>query len=80
MKSAAKPVEIPDHFRELAEKLPLMIGLQDAAKAMSMHPRSLQRLIAAGELQAVRSKLSGSSRVIIPRSELVRWCIEHAAR
>ena len=72
--------EIPTHLRELAAELPLTMTLTDAAKVLCMHPRSVQRLVATGELRAMRSKLSGASRVVIPRSELIRWCAEHAAR
>jgi excisionase family DNA binding protein len=75
-----KSEELPEHLRELATTLPLTLSLQDAARVLCMHPRSLQRLVAAGELRAMRSKLSGASRVIIPRSELIRWFVEHAAR
>ena len=76
-----KPVEsIPDHLQDLATNLPLTMTLQEAAKVMCMHPRTLQRLIADGGLRATRAKLSGGSRVIITRSEVIRWFAECAAR
>lgn len=80
MKPKPANIELPEHLCELAAELPLMLGLEDAARALLMHPRSLQRLIAAGEVRAMRRKLSGASRLIIPRSEVIRWCVEHSAR
>lgn len=64
---------VPDHLRELNEELPLTLTLQEAASCMKMHVRSVQRLIASGELRATRSKLGGSSRPVITRSEIIRW-------
>lgn len=65
--------EIPEHLRELSERLPLTLTLKEAAEHMKMHKRTVQRLIADGELKATRSRLSGGSRIIITRSEVVRW-------
>lgn len=79
MSAARKKLElVPDHLVELSEKLPLTLTLQEAAACMKMHVRSVQRLIASGELRATRSRLSGGSRVIITRSEIVRWFASHA--
>jgi hypothetical protein len=72
--------DVPAHLRELAESLPLTLPLQDAAKVLCMHPRSLQRLVASGELRAMRSRQTGAARVIIPRSEIIRYFVEHPAR
>lgn len=71
---------IPPHLQDLATSLPVTLGLAAAAEALCMHPRSVQRLIVAGELHAMRAKLSGGARLIIPRSEIIRWCIEHSSR
>lgn len=71
---------LPDYLQELAEKLPLTLTLQEAAGHMKMHPRSVQRLIASGELRATRSRLSGGSRIVITRSELVRWFASRESR
>lgn len=72
--------KIPEHLRELSEELPLTLDLKGAAEVMQMHPRSVQRLIASGELRATRSRLSGGSRLIITRSEVVRWFAARDAR
>lgn len=72
--------EIPDHLRELAAELPLTMTIRDAAKVLCMHSRSVQRMVAAGELRAMKTAAAGSARVIIPRSELMRWLAAHPAR
>jgi excisionase family DNA binding protein len=72
-KKPSTPKPIPAHLQELAEELPLTLSLKEAANALKMHTRTVQRLIASGELKATRSRLSGGSRVIITRSEVVRW-------
>lgn len=75
-----KPEKIPEHLQELADKLPLTLDLKEASEALKMHPRSVRRLIASGELRATRSRLAGASRIIITRSELVRWFASRDAR
>lgn len=70
----------PPHLQDLAASLPVTMGLAVAAEALCMHPRTLQRMIATGEIRAMRYKLSGGSRLIIPRSEVIRWCVDHSAR
>lgn len=72
--------EVPDHLRELFAELPLTLNSDEAAKVLCMHKRTLRRMVASGELRAMRATSTGTSRVIIPRSELLRWMIEHPAR
>jgi excisionase family DNA binding protein len=76
----SKAEKIPEHLREVAAELPLLLTLEEAATALRMHHRSVQRMVAAGELRACRGKLKGASRVIVPRTEIVRWLVEHPAR
>jgi excisionase family DNA binding protein len=73
--------EVPEHLRELAAELPLTMTLGEAAKVLCLHPRSVQRMVAAGELRGMKT-IAGASpaRVIIPRSELMRWLAAHPAR
>lgn len=80
MNAARKEKPIPEHLRELAEKLPLTLDLKEASEALKMNPRSVRRLIASGELRATRSRLAGASKIIITRSELVRWFVSRDAR
>lgn len=76
----AQVAEVPDHLQELAAELPLTLTQQQAANVLCVHERTLQRMVAEGEIRGVRRQLSGRSRVIIPRSEVIRWMREHSAR
>jgi excisionase family DNA binding protein len=80
MNAARKEKPIPDYLRELSEQLPITLDLKETAEVMKMHERSVQRLIASGELKATRSRLSGGSRLIITRSEVVRWFMSRDSR
>lgn len=65
--------EVPEHLRELAKELPLTLDLKQTAEVLKMHKRSVQRMIAAGEIRATRARMSRGARVIITRSEIIRW-------
>lgn len=80
MNAARKDKPIPEHLRELSEQLPLTLDLKETAQVLKMHQRSVQRLVASGELRAIRSKLTGGSRLIFTRSEIVRWFAARSAR
>lgn len=71
---------VPAHLREASESLPLFLTMEEAAAALRVHVRTVQRIVADQEMAAMRSKLKGASRVIIPRSEIIRWLAEHSAR
>jgi hypothetical protein len=75
-----KVEDVPEHLRELAQELPLTLNLQESADVLKMHPRSVQRLIASGELRAMRSHLSGGARIVITRSEIIRYLSTRDAR
>lgn len=77
MGNAAK--KLPDHLREL-ETLPITMGLAQAAKVLNISTRTLQRWIEAGDVQAVRFKRTGSSRVTVTRAEVIRLLSENPAR
>jgi excisionase family DNA binding protein len=51
--------------------LPALCTLKEAASALRMSTRTVQRYIACGRLRAARLD-SGSSRLLIPRAELER--------
>lgn len=80
MNAARKDKPIPEYLRELSEALPITLDLKQTAQVMKMHERSVQRLVASGELRATRSKLKGGSRLIFTRSEIVRWFAARGAR
>jgi excisionase family DNA binding protein len=70
---------VPPHLRELSESLPLTLSPDEVAKVLQVTSRTVRRMVATGELHAVRSIASGSARYIIPRSELIRWMAERGA-
>jgi excisionase family DNA binding protein len=76
----AAEAQVPAFLRELAEKLPLTLTLQEAADHMKMHPRSVQRLIAKGTIRASRANTKGPARLVIPRSEVLRWFAARVVR
>lgn len=72
--------DIPQHLRELSEALPLTLSPDDAAKVLHVTPRTVRKFITIGLLRASRTRNGGGSvRYIIPRSELVRYLMEHDA-
>lgn len=77
--AADAATKLPDHLRELAKELPITLNLAAAASVLCMHQRSLRRLIASGAIRATRSSLNGSGRIIITRSEVLRWFADHPA-
>jgi excisionase family DNA binding protein len=80
MNAAHKDKPIPLHLRELVSELPITLDLEEAAKVMKMHTRSVQRLVASGELKATRSKKTGGSRLIFTRMAIAMWFVSRDAR
>lgn len=62
-----------DWISETVADLPPLTTAAEAAKALRTSPRNLRRHVAAGRLKSLRAEESGSSRVLIPRSEIVRF-------
>lgn len=56
----------------VAELKPLVTGAE-AADALRVSRRTLARYVATGRLRALRADDAGSSRVLIPRSEVARF-------
>lgn len=63
---------VPSHLGELANALPLTLTAAEAAEVLHVSERQLRRMIRAGELCAYRRTGSGSSRIIVPRLEVLR--------
>lgn len=70
---------------ELAEKLPLTLPRADAAKVLCLSLRTFDRAVQVGELTAIKasgpakpgkSKRANPGRVMVTRSELLRWMTE----
>jgi excisionase family DNA binding protein len=75
---AATELAIPAHLRELSDLLPVMLTFGDAQEVLCTSTRTLRGILSRGEIRCVRSKRSGSSRVLIPRAELLRWLAERS--
>lgn len=63
----------PDWIAEVVGALPLLATANEAARALRTTPRNLRRMIAAGRITAVRSRESGSSRVLVPRAAIASY-------
>jgi hypothetical protein len=63
----------PVWIQEAVADLPALTTAAEAARALRTSPRNLRRHIAAGRLKAIRAEETGSSRVLIPRLEIVRF-------
>ena len=75
---AAEPA-VPEHLRELADALPVMLTFAAAREVLCTSVRTLRAIVARGELRSVRAMRSGSARVLIPRSEVIRWMAERSS-
>lgn len=72
--------EVPVYLEDLRASLAPLLLVGEAAEAMRMHPRTLQKFIARGVIKAVRAQQAGSSRVLVPRSEVIRFLTERPSR
>lgn len=63
----------PDWIAEVVRELPPLATANEAARALRTTPRNLRRMIAAGRITAVRSRESGSSRVLVPRTSIASY-------
>lgn len=75
-----QPTPIPPHLLELAATLPLMCTMGEVLAALRLSERMIRRLVADGSLRAVRSSSTGSARLVIPRSEIIKYLAQHPAR
>lgn len=70
----------PPEFSDLEQALPVTLTITEVANVLRMHERSIQRLVASGELRAYRSRLRGGSRLLFLRKEILRWFASRPAR
>lgn len=68
----------PDFLEDLARSLPPTLSIEEVAKVLKCSKRAVSSKLQRHELRGIRSVESGSSRVIIPRSEVLRWMRERA--
>lgn len=62
--------DVPEWIAEVLDGLPPLLTLGELAKTLRVSQRTVRRLIDAGRLFRVRSRETGPSRVLIPRSSL----------
>lgn len=70
--------KLPPFLEELAENLPLTMTKCDAARIAQVSESTLARAVRAHELHVVKTSPARCARVIIMRSELLRWMAERA--
>lgn len=69
---------LPEYLEDIARSLPLTLTIEHACEVLHLSRSSVSRLVNSGALHSVRSVASRSSRVIIPRSEIIRWLVAHS--
>lgn len=65
-----RTASLPEWARDFEAALPPMVPLNDAARAVYRHPRTLSRAAARGELEVLTG---AGGRSIVPRASLVAW-------
>jgi len=59
--------------RQRATLEPLAYGVVDASVVLGLSESTVRALVRAGELRVARAGNSSQARILIPRSEIVRW-------
>jgi excisionase family DNA binding protein len=67
------PPRAVDWIQDAIENLPASMTVDEARAALRMSRRNFYRLTATGRIRARRAVERGSSRLLIPRAELVRY-------
>ena len=70
---SAPVVPNPDWVEEALADAPPLLTVPEAAKLLRMSVRSFYRLVSTGRLKAFRAADAGSSRHLVPRSEVGRY-------
>lgn len=66
----------PEHLREVEAELPVIVTFDQTREVLQCSVRTLRDIVARGELRCVR-RMKGA-RVLIPRSEVLRWLAERS--
>ena len=66
-------LEKSDWVAEAVAELPPMCRIAEVSGVVRLGPRQIKRLIAVGRIHAVRNVESGSSPLLVPRSEVERY-------
>lgn len=70
--------EVPEHLRELAEYLPLLVTVPRTIEATGISRKTLWRAISRGDLRVIRDGVARQAHVRIPRAELIRYLAERS--
>ena len=74
MDTATKhPGKTADWATDTAAGLPPLATVDEVSAVLRMHPRTCKRRIAAGRLKAIRSRIAGSSRVLVARAAVAAY-------
>lgn len=65
---------VPPELHEVVRSLPPMCNTYVASQVCSCSEATIRKRVSTGELQGIRSR-GGSSPVLIPRTELVKWLV-----
>lgn len=68
--------QLPESLVELSRELPLTLSKDQAVEVMHISERTFRRAVARGELRIIKSSEGRSGRVIVTRSEILRWMSE----
>jgi excisionase family DNA binding protein len=66
---------LPDWALDAVSQLPALVPIKQAAGLLSVSVRTTRRWIRSERLLALRTSLSGSGRVLIPRLEIARFLV-----
>jgi len=68
----------PPWLADIARDLPALMTIDEVAKILRVHPKTVSRWISDRTLKSVRSVLgSGTSRVTISRDAVLDWLAAH---
>jgi excisionase family DNA binding protein len=71
--SGAATAAADDWISDVVRDLKPIATIEESAAALRRSTRSVRRLVASGQLDAVRTAEAGSSRVLIPRRAIEKF-------
>lgn len=66
-------LKLPECLHELARELPLTLTKEEACDVLRVTRITFERAVAAHELTVIKSGPARQARVLVSRSELLRW-------
>jgi excisionase family DNA binding protein len=65
--------QLPDWLEDAARSLPIMLSIEQACAELHLSRSTVTRLVSTRALRAVRTAANRAGRVLIPRSEILRY-------